>query len=445
MIIRHNIASLNTNNRLTQTKKKADSVLEKLSSGYKINRAGDDAAGLAISEKMRGQIRGLNMAGKNIQDGISLIETAESGLGSIQDPNLLRLRELAIQAANDTLTDLDRQQIQQEVEQIKSGIDAIANNTEFNGIKLLNNNSSSEIKSGTTESNIIWKTIQTGAHGNFQSIIASSDKLIAVSSQGEIAMSTDGENWTVTNLPSPLSLLDAYWDGNKFFAVGSRQTVIYSTDGMNWDYGITGGSHYFYSINEKNGIYMASGNAGIAYSNDGTTWTYQDPNLNQATSEISKNNNEFIWLKGTNFIRTSTDGVNWTDKPYLPTHINSISWNGSIHVAVGANGAIITSSDLSNWDSQISNTPNNINEVVFDGSKFVATAEDTVLYSYNGTDWKSSTTTPGMILDTVSFNDQFISVGHNGKIFVGAKDIDSSQFENSNNKEIQLQVGANSN
>ena len=138
MIIAHNLSALNSLNRLNQNNKATSNTLEKLSSGYRINRGADDAAGLAISEKMRAQIRGLEKAQQNIQDGISLIQTAEGGLGSIHNPNLVRLRELAIQAANDTLTDADRKLIQKEVEQIKQGIDEIANNTEFNGIKLLN-------------------------------------------------------------------------------------------------------------------------------------------------------------------------------------------------------------------------------------------------------------------------------------------------------------------
>ncbi|MBL3729259.1 flagellin [Lysinibacillus sp. HST-98] len=137
MIIQHNIPSLNINNRLTQNKKKADNVLEKLSSGYKINRAGDDAAGLAISEKMRGQIRGLNMAGKNIQDGISLIQTAEGALNEVHSL-LQRGRELSVQSANDTNTRTDRVAIQMEIEEIKKEITSIGNNTEFNTKKLLN-------------------------------------------------------------------------------------------------------------------------------------------------------------------------------------------------------------------------------------------------------------------------------------------------------------------
>ena len=104
MIINHNIAALNTHRQLGINNAAASSNLEKLSSGLKINRAGDDAAGLAISEKMRGQIRGLDMASKNAQDGISLIQTAEGALNETH-AILQRMRELAVQASNDTNTD----------------------------------------------------------------------------------------------------------------------------------------------------------------------------------------------------------------------------------------------------------------------------------------------------------------------------------------------------
>lgn len=126
-----------TQNRYNHTNTELSKTLTKLSSGYKINQAADDAAGLSISEKMRAQIRGLNQAGENIQDGLSLINTADGGLANILDPNLQRLRELAIQASNDTLTDDDRQKVQQEVDQIINGISDITSNTEFNGMSLL--------------------------------------------------------------------------------------------------------------------------------------------------------------------------------------------------------------------------------------------------------------------------------------------------------------------
>ncbi len=141
MIVKNNILGLNITNRLKNTNKSISESTSKLSSGLRINKAADDAAGLSISEKMRAQIRGMNQAERNIQDGISLIQTAESGLGNIQDPLLIRLRELAVQAANGSLTDSDRLIIQEEVRQIKDGINDIANNTHYNGINLLNSGS----------------------------------------------------------------------------------------------------------------------------------------------------------------------------------------------------------------------------------------------------------------------------------------------------------------
>jgi len=137
MRINNNIMALNTHRQLSINNSNTQKSLEKLSSGYRINRAGDDAAGLAISEKMRAQIRGLNMASKNAQDGISLIQTAEGALTETH-AILQRMRELATQSANDTNIEVDRGEIQKEVDQLASEITRIANNTEFNTQKLLN-------------------------------------------------------------------------------------------------------------------------------------------------------------------------------------------------------------------------------------------------------------------------------------------------------------------
>jgi len=137
MRINHNIASMNTHRQLTANTAGAGKSLEKLSSGLRINRAGDDAAGLAISEKMRAQIRGLDMASKNAQDGISLIQTAEGALNETHSI-LQRMRELADQSANGTNTADDRAALQEEIKQLKDEIDRIGNSTEFNTQKLLN-------------------------------------------------------------------------------------------------------------------------------------------------------------------------------------------------------------------------------------------------------------------------------------------------------------------
>jgi len=136
MRINHNISALNTYRQLSFNNTQTAKNLEKLSSGYRINRAGDDAAGLAISEKMRGQIRGLEMATKNAQDGISLIQTAEGALNETH-AILQRIRELAVQAANDTNTDNDRAELQKEVDQLLQEIDRIADTTQFNTKNLL--------------------------------------------------------------------------------------------------------------------------------------------------------------------------------------------------------------------------------------------------------------------------------------------------------------------
>ena len=136
MIINHNMPALNTYNRLSANNGATSKSLEKLSSGLRINRAGDDAAGLAISEKMRGQIRGLDQATRNSQDSISMIQTAEGALNETHSI-LQRMRELAVQAGNDTNTDVDRGEIQKEINQLTDEIDRIANTTEFNTQKLL--------------------------------------------------------------------------------------------------------------------------------------------------------------------------------------------------------------------------------------------------------------------------------------------------------------------
>lgn len=143
MIINHNVTALNTHRQLSINTASTSKNIEKLSSGLRINRAGDDAAGLAISEKMRGQIRGLDMASKNAQDGISLIQTAEGALNETHSI-LQRMRELSVQSASDTNTASDRQELQKEVQQLKDEVDRIANNTEFNTKKLLNGDLSSK-------------------------------------------------------------------------------------------------------------------------------------------------------------------------------------------------------------------------------------------------------------------------------------------------------------
>ena len=139
MIINNNMQAINAHRQLGINATAQSKSIEKLSSGLRINRAGDDAAGLSISEKMRAQIRGLNQASRNAQDGISLIQTAEGALNETH-AILQRMRELAVQAANDTYVDNDRSYIQAEIKQLTAEINRIASTTEFNTQKLLDGN-----------------------------------------------------------------------------------------------------------------------------------------------------------------------------------------------------------------------------------------------------------------------------------------------------------------
>jgi flagellin len=136
MVVQHNLSAMNTSRQLNTVTNDLSKSTEKLSSGYRINRAGDDAAGLSISEKMRSQIRGLNKAASNAQDGISLIQVAEGALNESHSI-LQRMNELATQAANDTNTETDRNSIQAEIDQLTSELDRIQSTTQFNTQNLL--------------------------------------------------------------------------------------------------------------------------------------------------------------------------------------------------------------------------------------------------------------------------------------------------------------------
>ena len=148
MVVQHNMSAMNANRMLSGVSSAQSKSTEKLSSGYRINRAADDAAGLSISEKMRSQIRGLNQASTNAQDGISLIQTAEGALNE-QHSILQRMRELSVQASNGTETDDDREAVQNEIEQLQSELTRISDTTEFNTMKLLDGSLGSKSATST--------------------------------------------------------------------------------------------------------------------------------------------------------------------------------------------------------------------------------------------------------------------------------------------------------
>ncbi|MFQ9485592.1 MAG: flagellin [Lachnospira sp.] len=181
MVVQHNLTAANTNRQLGITTNGLQKSTEKLSSGYKINRAADDAAGLSISEKMRNQIRGLNKASDNAQDGISLVQTAEGALNEVHSM-LQRMSELAVQAANGTNATTDRTALNDEVQQLKTEIQRVGSTTQFNKMNILDGGFSAGTK----------KALQVGANANQTISIAISALKSVVGSSliGDLKIST---------------------------------------------------------------------------------------------------------------------------------------------------------------------------------------------------------------------------------------------------------------
>jgi len=205
MIINHNMSSMYANRQLGITQGDVAKNIEKLSSGQRINRAGDDASGLAVSEKMRGQIRGLNQAERNIQNGVAFIQTTEGYLQESQDI-LHRLRELSVQSANGIYTDEDRMQIQVEVSQLVDEINRIASHAQFNGMNILTGTFARDSAGGRT------MQFQVGANmdQNEQVFIGTmtAQALGLQGAQGDAAMITiatpEGANQAIGSLDSAL-------------------------------------------------------------------------------------------------------------------------------------------------------------------------------------------------------------------------------------------------
>jgi len=192
MVVQHNLTAANTNRQLGITTNGLQKSTEKLSSGYKINRAADDAAGLSISEKMRNQIRGLNKASDNAQDGISLVQTAEGALNEVHSM-LQRMSELAVQASNGTNATQDRTALDNEVQQLKTEIERVGTTTQFNKMDILTGDFSSNNE----------KTLQVGANQNQVITIAIS----ALTSTVGSALDAQVEVGTASAAQSSISII----------------------------------------------------------------------------------------------------------------------------------------------------------------------------------------------------------------------------------------------
>ncbi|SFH70309.1 flagellin [Tindallia magadiensis] len=234
MRINNNLMAMNTHRQLGIAQGSGSKSMEKLSSGFRINRAGDDAAGLAISEKMRAQIRGLNQASRNAQDGISLIQTAEGALNE-SHAILQRMRELSVQASNDTNVDVDREEIQKEVIQLTSELNRIANTTEFNTMKLLDGSASAQSATGATVEKITTEQLVVNTATG---ITAGDDAIELKDNQLEISAYnnfdwSDVEDGSTITISTDDGKLTVVIDAEE--ATGNRELNVSEDFVPNWD------------------------------------------------------------------------------------------------------------------------------------------------------------------------------------------------------------------
>ena len=311
MVINHNMGALNAQRNMNINSNAASKNMEKLSSGLKINRAGDNAAGLSISEKMRGQIRGLDQASTNAEDGISMVQTAEGALNETQSI-LQRMRELAVQAGNDTNASTDRSAIQAEINQLSSEVNRIGNTTEFNTQKLLNGDKASGVQTVTegrtavtgnaaavataSVGNLTVSASEAGEAGNSLSV-----KIVAATAATTGSVSLSGNELTITTshdgtAATALSAADVTTLLNnaniKGFAVTGTDT---GTSDVNAT-ALTGGKDRVATVSAIQGVYEF---------------------------QVGKND---ITIDGQSFAydaaRTATDNTSYSDADSLATSIN---------------------------------------------------------------------------------------------------------------------------
>ncbi len=266
--INTNVASLNAQRNLMGTKLAHDKSLEKLSSGFRINRAGDDAAGLAISESLKAQIRGLKQASRNAQDGISLVQVAEGGLSETSNI-LIRLRELGVQAASDTIGPVERQFLNVEYDQLVSEIQRISDGTEFNSTPLLNGTGS-------------VFDIQVGVRNN-----PNIDRIVFDASKADATVAALGINLT--------SVADKASAQNSLSAIDA---AIISVSGMRADFGAL-----------QNRLQSTVNNLAVSNENmSAANSRIRDVDIAEETSELTRNN--ILLQAGTSVLAQANQAAN---------------------------------------------------------------------------------------------------------------------------------------
>jgi flagellin len=265
MIINHNMPAIGSYNALSRTDATINKSLEKLSTGLRINRAGDDAAGLAISEKMRGQVKGLNMASRNAQDGISMIQTAEGALNETHSI-LQRMRELSVQSANGTNTAEDRQAIQNEVSQLKEEVDRIGNTTEFNTQKLLNGAQAGAAGVATGTNSTTGAAVAKLTAGSMDATLSLKTNHTATDTALKDQITVDGQKFTIdwnTLSTDDKNLIDSDLSTASLETLNKVKDIIVSKINQAIDDSGTGVTHISGYVDSGNGLVLTSGNSGI--------------------------------------------------------------------------------------------------------------------------------------------------------------------------------------
>lgn len=430
MYISTNLNSINAHRNSKINSDQRAKAMEKLSTGYRINRAADDAAGLAISENMRYQINGFNQASRNIQDGISLIQTAEGATQEIH-AMLQRMNVLANQSASGTYSDSDRAKIDLEFQQLKREINSIAENTNFNGINVLNGN-----RQLTATDTINWEKVNSGSDKHFYNIAWSGTQYLAVGFAGNTLASYDGTTWFEPHSPvTSVNLHSVKWDGSQFLITEGGK-IYTTTDGVNrsgYSYSFPPHFDRLFMADYVGGKYIAVGeNGAIATTtnpNVANSWVAQNSNTSEMLMDVASNGSEYIAVGKNGVILKSSDAITWSEQTSgVSDDLRQVVWANNQYVAVGS-GTVLTSDDGQNWVKQqipiAGFAPNNL---LYDGENYHMVAGSTVLSSTDAVNWEVSKIGSGSQTQAIVFNGkEYIAVGMFGNIYKGTKDAMVSQ------------------
>ncbi len=431
MVVQHNMGAMNANRMMNITASSLSKSTEKLSSGYRINRAADDAAGLSISEKMRGQIRGLTQASSNAQDGISLIQTAEGALNESHSI-LQRMRELSVQAANGTETEDDREAVQSEIEQLQNELTRISDTTEFNTMKLLDGSQAGP--SGVSSSG----NVTTGASiaklkSATKTVTAADASGVDNADFGEEYINIDGAVIKVdfSKLSdSDKEALKIDWTGNTSSTVSKKAAEIFEKTINNAiDESGLSVEHVSVSASGTTGFKITSGSEGI-----------------NSVIKTDEANNTFGTSTANGIFATTFDTANDDFNETGSTKYNgeAITANSKFYAEINGQKLVVESSAVNNGDA-------------------MATVAKNLAAQINAAITKYNTTTAAAREEDDKLKDVTVDVTKDGRLSITSESgtvilsdfdgsevvknlgLDASSTKSAANGGITLQIGANEN